>query len=96
MIIQIDPEKNPQTPVIITGSEFVHFCHLTPLKRTNQPQPHTIDDDFLIPELIKDEVRLARLQVTVLPLLVDTKFHSNPNLRIKSFKASNKDIYHRF
>ena len=70
----------------------MHFCHSTPLKRTNQPQPHTIDDDFLIPKLTKDEVRLERLQVIVLPLIVDTKFHSSPNLRTNSFKASNKDI----
>ena len=70
----------------------MHFFHSTPLKRTNQPQPHTIDDDFLIPKLTKDEVRLERLQVIVLPLIVDTKFHSSPNLRTNSFKASNKDI----
>ena len=49
----------------MTGSEFVQFFHSTPLKRTNQPQPHTIDDDFFIPDATKDEVRLARLQVIV-------------------------------
>ena len=70
----------------------MHFCHSTPLKRTNQPQPHTIDDDSLTPDATKDEVRLARLQVIVLPLLLDTKFYSNPNLRHKSFKSTNTDI----
>ena len=73
----------------MTGSEFVQFCHSTPLKRTNQPQPNTIDEDFLKPDTTKDNVRLVRLQVIVLPLLVDTKFHSSPNLRTNSFKADN-------
>ena len=76
----------------MSGSEFVHLCHSTPLKRTNKPQPHTIDDVFLIPDATKDEVRLAQLQVIVLPLLVDTKFHSNPNLRTNSFESDITDI----
>ena len=70
----------------MTGSEFVHFFHSTPVKRINQPQPHTIDDVFLIPDATKDVVRLVRLQVIVSPLLLDTNFHSSPNLRHKSFK----------
>ena len=70
----------------------MHFFHSPPLKLTDQPQPHTIDDVFLIPDATKDEVRLAQLQVIVLPLLVDTKFHSNPNLRTNSFKADNTYI----
>ena len=65
----------------MTGSEFMHFFHLTPLKRINQPQSHTIYDVFLTLDATKDDVRLARLQVIVLPLLVDTKIHSSPNLR---------------
>ena len=73
-------------------SSVVHFCHSTPLTRTNKPQPHTIIDDFRIPDATKDEVRLARLQVIVLPLLLDPKFHSSPNLRHKSFKSTNTDI----
>ena len=73
-------------------SSVVHFYHSTPLTRTNQPQLHTIDDDFLIPDATKDEVRLARLQVIVLPLLLDPTFHSSPNLRYTFFKSTNTDV----
>ena len=88
-------EWAPYIPVIITGSEFVHFCHLTPLKRTNQPQPHTIDDAFLKLDVTRDEVRLAQLQVMVLPLVLDTKFHSSPNYDITLLNQPIQ-IYHRF
>ena len=43
-------------------------------------------------EVTKDVLRLARLQVIALPLLVDIKFHFNPNIRHSSFKSDNKDI----